>query len=166
MSADFLSRVRAEALRRIEEERFEHAVIAEMRKIREEELVATQIPAYHKFHEERKVKLYEAQVAGCMTPSVAEIETAVSEYALGIITVDDVYAIIEAVDRDYPTKYVQSRQGHMIGRQNASIALSTPTRPGVPIGFQLYLELALGKQFLEAREKREKFNTASMAVVN
>jgi len=166
MSADFLSRVRAEALRRIEEERFEGAVIAEMRKIREEERIAAQIPAYHKFHEERKVKLYEAQVAGCMTPSVAEIETAVSEYALGIIAVDDVYAIIEAVDRDYPTKYVQSRQGHMIGRQNASIALSTPTRPGVPIGFQMYLEIALGHQSEMARDKREKFNNASMAAVN
>ena len=34
MSTDFLSRVRAEALRRIEEERFEKAVIAEMKNIR------------------------------------------------------------------------------------------------------------------------------------
>jgi hypothetical protein len=112
------------------------------------------------------VKLYEAQVAGCMTPSVAEIETAVSEYALDNITVDDVYAIIEAVDRDYPNKYIQSAQGRRIGLHSASITLSTPARAGVPIGFQLYLELALGKQFLEAREKREKFNAASRAAVN
>ena len=163
MSADFLSRVRAEALRRIETERFESAVIAEMRKIREEERVAAQIPAYHKFHEERKVKLYEAQAAGRMTPSVAEIETAVSDYALGNITIDDVYAVIDAIDSDYPNKYVQRWR---IGLHSASITLSAPARAGMPIGFQLYLELALGHQSAEAREKREKFNAASLAAVN
>jgi len=166
MSADFLSRVHAEALRRIETERFESAVIAEMKKIREEERIAAQIPAYHKFHEERKVKLYEAQAAGCMTPSVAEIETAVSDYALGNITIDDVYAVIDAIDSDYPNKYVKSAQGRRIGLHSTSITLSAPARAGVPIGFQLYLELALGHQSAEAREKREKFNAASMAAVN
>jgi len=166
MSADFLSRVRAEALRRIEEERFERAVLIEMKKIREEERIAAQIPAYHKFHEERKVKLLEAWGAGRIAPTVAEIETAISGYVLGETTLDNLYVLIEAVDRDYPNKYVQSAQGRRIGIHSASITLSTPARAGVPIGFQLYLELALGKQFLEAREKREKFNAASMAAVN
>jgi hypothetical protein len=184
MSTDFLSRVRAEALRRFEEERFESAVIAEMRKIRveeerferaeliemkkirEEERIAAQVPAYHKFHEQRREKLLKAREKGRIDPTVANIETAVSSYALGNITLDGLYTFIEVMDRDYPNKYVQSFHGRRIGLHSATITLSTPARAGVPIGFQLYLELALGNQSLLAREKREKFNAASMAAVN
>lgn len=166
MSDDFPSRVRAEALRRIEAERFEAAVVAEMRRLREEHRIAAQIPAYHKFHEIRKTKLREGCEAGKISRNVAEIEIAVSEYVLDNITLDDVYAIIEAVDRNYPQTYVASIQGRRIGHTHASLALSTPARAGVPIGFQMYLELALGHRSVEAREKQEKFNNASMAVVN
>ena len=113
MCDDYLSRVRAEALRRIEAERFEAAVIKEMSKIRHEEWKAEQIPLYHAFHEERKVKLREACEAGRIAPTVAEIETAVSEYALGALTIDDLYALIEAVDRNYPHTYANSRQAVM-----------------------------------------------------
>ncbi len=174
MSADFLSRVRAEALRRIEEERFEEAVKAEMLTIRHEEWKAKQKPLYHAFHEERKVKLYEAQVAGCMTPSVAEIETAVSEYALDNITVDDVYAIIEAVDRDYPHTYATSRQGMSVdrpvadasGRRLPVVTPTGPLRPGTPLKFQLYLERARGIGAESADAMKARFNAVSMAAVN
>lgn len=174
MSADFLSRVRAEALRRIEAERFEKAVIKMIEDIRREEWKAEQVPLYHAFHEERKVKLREACEAGRIAPTIVEIETAVSEYALGNITVDDVYAIIEAVDRDYPHKYATSRQGRMVddpgvdvrGRATVPVTLAGPMRPGIPLKFQLYLERALGVSSSSAQTKKSSFNTASMAAVN
>lgn len=172
MSADFLSRVRAEALRRIEEERFEEAVKAEMVAIRREEWKAKQIPLYHAFHEERKVKLREACEAGRIPPTMAEIETAVSEYAIGNITGDDVYAIIEAVDRNYPHTYATSRPAMSVDRpadmsgRRLPVTPIGPLRPGTPIKFQLYLERARGIGAEGADAMKTRFNTVSMAVVN
>ena len=174
MSADFLSRVRAEALRRIEEERFEAAVVAEMKNIRHEALKAEQSPLYRAFHEERKVKLLQAWGAGRITPTVAEIETAISGYVLGETTLDNLYVLIEAVDRDYPHKYAKSPQGRMISypcAEKPGAPLTVPelvglTRPGVPHAFQLYLERACGIGAKGADSVKARFNAASMAAVN
>jgi hypothetical protein len=173
MSSDFLSRVHAEALRRIEAERFEAAVIAEMVAIRRAEWKAEQIPLYHAFHEERKVKLREACEAGRIAPTVAQIETAISEYALDNITLDDVYVIIESVDRNYPHTYANSRVALMVDKgrmdahgRHAPVVLVGPARPGVPLKFQLYLERALGVNHESADAKKSQFNNVSMASVN
>ena len=173
MSADFLSRVRAEALRRIEAERFEAAVVAEMQAIRHEEWKAEQIPLHHAFHEERKVKLREACEAGRIAPTVAEIETAVSKHVLGSLTIDDLYALIEAVDRNYPHTYANSRVAMMVDRgrmdahgRHAPVPLVGPARPGIPLKFQLYLERALGVNHESADAKKNQFNNVSMAAVN
>jgi hypothetical protein len=161
MSSDFLSRVHAEALRRIEAERFEAAVVSEMGAIRREEWKAKQIPLYHAFHEGRKAKLREACEAGRIAPTVAEIETAVSEYALGTLSIDDLYALIEAVDRNYPHTYANSRQAAL---PRGSVLVG-PSRPGVPLKFQLYLESALGVGYESADVKKARFTDASMVAV-
>jgi hypothetical protein len=147
MSEEYLSKVRAEAMRRIEAERFEAAVQAEMIRIKDEEFMAVDSTRFLMYHESRKAKLAEKLKLGQLPPTIAEIETAISELVLGNMTEDDLYATIERVDRNYPHTYANSRVAHLL-KKHISEAKGTyslpPTRAGIPLEFAVYLDIAHG----------------------
>ncbi len=167
MSNDFLSSVRAEALRRMEAERFEAAVAAERQRIREQEIEfarwnAFQDKLYYTFHEERKVKLMEARKEGRISKKQAEIETAVSDFALQNINTEELYTIVERIDWGYTFKYMD------VNGLRVWDYLERPNRAkgDFPLKFQSYCVLALGRGQESAEERISKFNKASLAAVN
>jgi len=168
MSADFLSRARAEALRRIEEKRYEAAVAAEMKRINEEEIahavwMAHQDKLYYTFHEERKVKLAEACKVGLISAKKAEIERAVSDFAIQNLSIEDLYEIVEKTDWCYIYKYMDTNG------LSVRDFLELPkgrTGPGFPQKFQAYCVLAIGDKTKSAGERISNFNKVSLAAMD
>lgn len=108
---DFKARVRAEAQQRLEKARFEKAVKEEMLRIEEEEWLSAQKSQYHAFHEKRKARLLD----GTTYCPFAQIEVAVSDFALGNLTEEQVVEVVKRFDHanQYVWGYAVSPKGRL-----------------------------------------------------
>jgi hypothetical protein len=167
--------VRKEALRRIAQHDYEKRVKYEMRRIRAEENYARSEHKYREWHRFRKERLANAYERGALRKSIFVIESAISDYACGETSEDDLYQLISAVDDDYAHRYANSRQGKsletdvdgmkmMYGRETEGVyhgqplnrAYTIKSRHGIPHTFIMYLDAARGILF--TYNKKEYFN--------
>lgn len=167
--------VRKEASCRIAQHDYEKRVKYEMRRIRAEENYVRSEREYREWHRFRKEWLANEYECGALRKSAFVIESAISEYARGETSEDNLYQLISSIDDDYVHRYANSVQGRsletsvdgmkmMYGRETEGIYIGQPlnrtytikSRLGMPRSFIMYLDAARGILF--TYNKKEYFN--------
>lgn len=156
-SDDFDARVRAEALRRLEVQRFEEAVTADMVRISHERMMAKQPALYRELHQQRKMDLASMYEKEEIPSSIFKIETALSDLVIGNLDEEAFYTKVSTIQ----PKYIYAYECE-VGRIPVPKSYTPPTpRPGIPREFQIYVDLACGKLFggpLIAQQLFQQFN--------
>ena len=157
---DFNTRVRAEALRRLDVQRFEAAVETEMIRISHERELAKQPALYRELHQKRKMELATMYEKGDLPSSVFTIEAALSDLVIGNLDEEAFYIKVSTIQPTYIYAYERE-----VGRIPVPKSYTPPTpRPEIPREFQIYVDMACGKMFegpLIAQRLFQQFNEIS-----